>query len=141
MIIEMQYRLDEAVTGLRVGLYLQAARGDLILTTFDTDDEILYENHGTRPAGHYISRCSLPADLLNEGRYILGVNASSYRIRRYFQDDQALTFHVNATGAPGMHWPEARRGLIRPRLEWQIQEIAEPQTDLPGQKLLKRDQV
>jgi len=28
--------------------------------------------------------------LLNDGRYVLGVNASSYRIRRYFMDEQAL---------------------------------------------------
>ena len=61
-----------------------------------------------RPAGHYVSRCAVPADLLNEGRYVVGVNASSYRIRRYFQDEQALTFNVDAAGAPGMQWLELR---------------------------------
>jgi hypothetical protein len=43
----------------------------------------------TRPAGRYISRCVVPADFLNEGRYVLGLNASSFRIQRYFQDEQA----------------------------------------------------
>ena len=71
----------------------------------------------------YISKCRLPADLLNEGRYIVGINASAYRVKRYFQDEQALTFTVDATGAPGMQWPEPRLGPIRPRLEWQIQEL------------------
>ena len=51
-----------------------------------------FETHRVRPAGQYISRCEIPADFLNEGRYVLGVNASSYRVRRYFQDEQALTF-------------------------------------------------
>ena len=68
----------------------------------------------SRAAGHYISRCTIPADLLNEGRFVLGVNASSFRVKRYFQDEQALTFTVDAAGAPGMQWPEPRLGPIRP---------------------------
>ena len=63
----------------------------------------------------------MPADFLNEGRYVLGMNASSYRIRRYFQDEQALTFNVDASGAPGMQWMEPRQGPVRPRLEWVIE--------------------
>ena len=76
-----------------------------------------------RPAGHYLSRCTIPADFLNEGRFVIGVNASSYRVRRYFQDEKALTFTVDAIGAPGMQWPEPRMGAIRPRLDWQIEVL------------------
>ena len=130
MIIEMQYRLDEQITGLRIGLYLQTSRGEVVFTTFDVDDTDQYAAFSGRPAGHYISRCILPADLLNGGRYFIGVNASAYRIKRYFQDDQALNFNVNITGAPGTQWPEERKGLIRPRLEWQIQQVSEPQKSL-----------
>ncbi|MEW5870884.1 MAG: ABC transporter ATP-binding protein [Chloroflexota bacterium] len=118
--IEMQYCLDAPITGLRVGLYLQTARGELVFTSFDTDDIAQFESHTTRQAGSYVSRCEVPADFLNEGRYVLGVNASSYRVQRYFQDEQALTFTVDAAGAPGMQWPEVRQGLVRPRLNWQI---------------------
>jgi lipopolysaccharide transport system ATP-binding protein len=121
--IEMEYRLDAAITGLRVGIYLMSARGEFILTSFDTDDPGLFENFATRPAGHYTSRCVLPPDFLNEGRYILGVNASSFRVRRYFQDEQALAFSVDAAGAPGMQWPEPRIGPVRPRLEWKIEAV------------------
>jgi lipopolysaccharide transport system ATP-binding protein len=62
---------------------------------------------------------------MNEGRFVLGVNASVYRIRRYFQDDKALTFTVDATGAPGTQWPEKRLGLVRPQLDWNIESIEE----------------
>ena len=119
--IEVEYRLAAPLTGLRIGVYIGTARGEYVLTSFDTDDEHRFEKHGIRPAGHYVSRCVIPPDLLNGGRYFLGVNASSYRVRRYFMDEQALTFNVDATGAPGMQWLEARPGLIRPRLEWKIQ--------------------
>jgi len=121
--LEIEYTLDEPVTGLRIGIYLMTTRGEYVFTSFDTDDLELFETYSIRTAGHYISRCDIPANLLNEGSYCVGVNASSYRVRRYFQDDQALTFSVDAAGATGMQWPEPRLGLIRPRLNWEIEEI------------------
>jgi lipopolysaccharide transport system ATP-binding protein len=119
--IHMEYRLKEPITGLRIGLYLMTARGEYVFTSFDTDDPERFESLRTRPAGLYKSICNIPADMLNEGRYMLGVNASAYRIRRYFYDDQALTFNVDSANAPGTQWPELRLGPIRPRLDWQIQ--------------------
>ncbi len=121
--IELEYCLDAPLTGLRVGVYLMTTRGEYVFTSFDTDDPQQFESARMRPAGHYASRCVIPADFLNEGRYVLGVNASSFRIRRYFQDEQALTFTVDGAGAPGMQWPEPRLGPVRPRLEWQIEEL------------------
>jgi lipopolysaccharide transport system ATP-binding protein len=126
--VEVEYVLDDAVTGLRVGLYLVTARGEYVLASFDTDSQEQFAAHPVRLAGHYVSRCILPADFLNEGRYILGVNASSFRIRRYFQDEQALAFSVDATGAPGSQWAELRLGPVRPRLAWQIDGAKLPET-------------
>jgi lipopolysaccharide transport system ATP-binding protein len=119
--IEMEYALSAPLTGLRSGIYLSTARGEYVLTSFDTDDQKPFEKHGSRPAGHYVSGCVLPPDFLNGGRYTLGVNASSYRVRRYFMDEQALTFNVDTSGAPGMQWAEPRPGVLRPRLEWKIE--------------------
>ncbi len=124
LVCEIEYSLSAAVTGLRVGIYLMSTRGEYILTSFDTDDPEQFERMSVRPAGHYVSRCTLPADTLNEGRYVIGVNASSFRIKRYFQDEQALTFTVDAAGAPGMHWPEPRLGPVRPRLDWKIETVS-----------------
>jgi lipopolysaccharide transport system ATP-binding protein len=118
--IEVEYQLTAPITGLRVGLYLITARGEYVFASFDTDDPQEFENNRVRPAGHYVSRCTIPADFLNEGRYILGLNASSYRIKRYFQDEQALAFSIDATNAPGSQWPELRLGPVRPRLDWNI---------------------
>jgi homopolymeric O-antigen transport system ATP-binding protein len=121
--IEIEYRLDSPITGLRVGIYLLTMRGEYVFTSFDLDDPDKFEQHGNRPAGHYISRCTVPANTLNEGRYVLAVNASSFRIKRYFWDDHSLAFSVDATGAPGKHWPEPRMGPLRPALEWVIEYI------------------
>lgn len=121
--IEIEYTLAQPITGLRVGIYLMTMRGELVFTTFDTDDPALFEQYGERAEGHYVSRCTIPTDTLNEGRYAIGVNASSFRVKRYFHDERALAFNVDPTGAPGMHWPEQRLGMVRLRLDWQIEEI------------------
>jgi lipopolysaccharide transport system ATP-binding protein len=65
----------------------------------------------------------IPADIFNEGRYGLGVNASSFGVRRYFMDENALAFNVDISGAPGTQWPEPRVGPVRPRLEWKIEKL------------------
>lgn len=121
--VEVEYELQAPVTGLRIGIYLMSTRGEYIFTSFDTDEAERFEHLVSRPAGRYISRCTIPADFLNEGRLIIGMNASSYRVRRYFQDEKALTFTVDAIGAPGMQWPEPRMGAVRPRLDWEIEVL------------------
>lgn len=121
--IEVEYILDAPLTGLRVGIYLLTMRGDPVFTAFDTDNPQQYERFATRQAGHYISRCVIPENLLNEGRYVIGLNASSFLIRRYFQDEHALAFTVDGTGAPGKQWPERRLGPIRPALDWAIEQV------------------
>ena len=121
--LEFEYQLSAPVTGLRVGIYLSTMRGEYVLTSFDTDEPSLFEKHGTRNPAAYISRAVLPADIFNEGRYSVGVNASSFGVRRYFMDENALAFNVDISGAPGTQWPEPRVGPIRPRLEWKIEKL------------------
>ena len=121
--VEWEYQLDAPVTGLRVGMYLNTMRGEYVFTAFDTDDAKQYEQFGARQPGRYISRCTIPADFFNEGRYSLGVNASSFGVKRYFMDENALSFNVDISGAPGTQWPEIRQGPIRPRLDWKIEKL------------------
>jgi lipopolysaccharide transport system ATP-binding protein len=121
--VEWEYQLDAPITALRVGIYLSTMRGEYVFTSFDTDDAKQYEQFGARAAGRYVSRCEVPADFFNEGRYSLGVNASSFGVKRYFMDENALSFNVDISGAPGMQWAEVRQGPIRPRLNWKIEKL------------------
>lgn len=121
--IEVEYELSASITGLRIGVYLMTTRGEQVFTSFDTDTPELYERYPVRESGLYKSKFTLPPDFLNEGRYVLGVNASSFRVKRYFMDEQALTFNVDPAGAPGMQWQENRLGLVRPRLDWKIETL------------------
>jgi len=123
LIVEWEYQIDAPITGLRVGMYLSTMRGEYIFTAFDTDDVKQYEQFGARQAGRYISRCTIPADFFNEGRYSLGVNASSFGVKRYFMDENSLSFNVDISGAPGTQWPELRQGPVRPRFDWKIEKL------------------
>jgi lipopolysaccharide transport system ATP-binding protein len=123
--VEFEYQLRQSVTGLRVGLYLSTSRGEPVFTSFDTDAAARFEAWTNRPAGRYLSRCQFPGDLLNSGTFVLGVNASAFRIRSFFTDERALTLTVDPTGAPGSHWAEPRGGPLRPALEWEIAPIVE----------------
>jgi len=121
--VEWEYQISAPITGLRVGMYLSTMRGEYVFTAFDTDDAKQFEQFGARQAGRYISRCEIPADFFNEGRYALGVNASSFGVKRYFMDENALSFNVDISGAPGTQWPEVRQGPIRPRFNWKIEKL------------------
>ncbi|MQC26237.1 MAG: ABC transporter ATP-binding protein [Chloroflexi bacterium] len=121
--IEIEYELSEPIQGLRVGVYLQTIRGEIVFTSFDTDAPKTYEKFGSRAAGRFLSQAQIPANWLNEGQYVLGMNASAFRVRRFFYDERALAFNVDAMGAPGMQWTEPRQGLVRPQLDWAIKKV------------------
>jgi len=122
--IEFSYRLDQPISGLRVGVYLATSKGEPVFASFDTDSVDRFQALPVRPAGAYVSRCTVPANLLNEGRYVVGVNASAFRIRSYFTDEYALAFTVDGTGAVGSQWGEPRGGPLRPALQWEIESQA-----------------
>lgn len=123
--VEFEYQIKREITGLRVGMYLFTSRAEPIFTSFDTDETGRFEQLTNRQPGRYVSRATIPADLINEGRFVIGVNASSYRIQSYFTDEYALTFTADAAGTPGSHWPERRVGPVRPALVWEIEKLAE----------------
>jgi len=123
--VEFEYEVSEPIRDLRVGIYLSTSRGEPIFTSFDLDNRQRYETHRVRPAGRQRSRARIPGNMLNEGRYVLGVNASVYRIRSYFTEEHAMTFEVDGASAPGNQWPERRRGPLRPALDWELLESAD----------------
>ena len=68
-----------------------------------------------------MSRCHLPTNLFNQGRFVVSINASVCRVRRYFAEDHVLMFTVDADASPvGGHWPEDRGGALRMPLDWEI---------------------
>jgi len=120
--IELEYEVVKPIKGLRVGIYLLTSHGEFVFTSFDTDDPKKFSKYALREPGLYRSTVTIPENILNGGRFVLGMNASAYRIKTYFHDEQALAFNVDPSGAPGTQWPESRLGPIRPAFSWEIKK-------------------
>ena len=121
--IEITYQVREAVSDLRVGIFLYTFFGDLLFMSFDIDDRTRHKHHPVREPGHYVSRCHIPANVLNKGVFMVGVSASVAKVRRFFFDQNSVHFTVNETGGVATQWSEDRGGFFRPALEWDIERV------------------
>jgi lipopolysaccharide transport system ATP-binding protein len=77
-----------------------------------------------REPGRYVSRCTVPGDFLNFGQYFVSVGADFPMIQSHFFCDRSLSFLVERTGGVGGHIPDARSGMLRMRLPWDVDRVA-----------------
>jgi lipopolysaccharide transport system ATP-binding protein len=120
--IELKYRLTEPVPDFRVVFKLYTALGEVLFQTSDTDDPARHKRYLTRDAGEYISRCHIPANLLNKGVFVVGLGASTPHVRVFYLDHHVVRFSIDETGGVGSNWIEDRGGFFRPALDWEIEE-------------------
>jgi lipopolysaccharide transport system ATP-binding protein len=118
--IEIRYKIFQAIAYCRVGFLLSTFEGTLLFEAYDADDE---RNEGRREPGEYRVRCELPAHLLNPGRYIVSINAGIPNIKNLVFLEGVLALDVEDTGAVGSSMHTRRNGIIRPKLNWQLEEI------------------
>jgi lipopolysaccharide transport system ATP-binding protein len=118
--IEVEYRITEPIRDLRVQIKLSSNRGDLLFISTDTDHPTHHEQHRTRTPGHFVSRCNIPANLLNAGAFVVGISAAVFDVQRYFADDGCLKLTVNSAADPASLWGHSRDGFLRPALHWDI---------------------
>ncbi len=113
--VEIEYEILKSLPFCRVGILLTTVDGIPVFEAYDTDKE---EYAGPRKSGTFISRCKIPANLLNPGRFIISVNAGIPNNKNLAFIEGALTFDIEDIGAVGSHMHSKRKGIIRPRLEW-----------------------
>ncbi|MBA3768250.1 MAG: ABC transporter ATP-binding protein [Acidobacteria bacterium] len=118
--IEVEYLLRERVRDLRVGIFLYAVTGECIFGSFDVDEPERHEQYAYREPGHYTNICHIPANLLGQGKFTIGLNLGIYSIISYFSKDNLLVFDVDNTGSVGSQWQEPAAGYLRPKLDWEI---------------------
>jgi lipopolysaccharide transport system ATP-binding protein len=123
--VEVEYELTAPARELRVHVKLYSSMGELLFISSDRDDPSLYERHHLRPPGHYVSRCHIPANLLNRGGFVIGVSATSLHGGQLFADQYTLRFTVDATDGVGTQWPWDRNGFFRPALRWEVEQSAD----------------
>ena len=106
-------RVDSA----RVGFRLNTVDGVTIFTSEDSDTlgYINYRNHGS-----YAVKAVIPKDFLNEGSYFITVGCHVPMVQIIFLEENVLCFSVKSINGIGGFVDDKRKGIIRPKLEWNI---------------------
>jgi lipopolysaccharide transport system ATP-binding protein len=117
--IEIRYEVLQPLPHLRVGFRLLSSEGIEVFSSADTGNADW--RHRPRGVGHYVSRCKIPGNLLNEGLYMLTVGGDIPNVEGFFVEECAIRFGVEQTGGPGSHDPGNWPGVVCPQLDWEIE--------------------
>ena len=120
--VELKYELTEQVSNMRVGITLRTADDQWVCISYDRDDP---EKHGlySQEAGGYVARCTIPAHLLNDITYVVGLMANIRGQARLYHDLGLVEFSVDVTGGVGSHWARPRSGVVRPPFDWKTERV------------------
>ena len=118
--VELELEIGEPVKNLRLALRFVRSDGGIAFTTADLNAS--RELFSERPAGNFIERCWLPADLLNSGQYSVTVSADIPFVEIIFFVESAISFEAGDSGSHGgmlnEHWP----GAVQPKLAWEVRK-------------------
>ena len=111
--IEIDYDVHEPIRGMVVMGLLRRADG---VEVFESSDSDVDEWPDRRLPGSYRTGCSIPGNLLNEGRYTLTIYFLIPDVRFFARIQDALTFDVVDLGARGSEVAamQERRGVFAP---------------------------
>jgi lipopolysaccharide transport system ATP-binding protein len=121
--IEIEYQLLEPVRDLAVKIKLYSTLGELLFISWDIDELTRYKAYHLRTPGYYVSRCHIPANLLNRGSFVVGISVTIPNICRFFSDEYSARFAVDELGGVGAQWAVDRGGFFRPALEWDVERL------------------
>jgi lipopolysaccharide transport system ATP-binding protein len=117
--IEIEYQITERLTQFRLGMKVVTPDGTIAFSTSDSVDSA-YDD-GPRDPGHYLTRCLIPANLLNENFYNLTVSADIPTKDILFLEDSAIGFSAEQTGGLSARFPEKWPGVVCPQLKWETE--------------------
>src|SRR5262249_24481890 len=90
--VRLDFQIKSLLYGARVGFYVASHDGFVILETYDTDAQGLERK---RAPGAYTVSAVIPGQLLNEGRYQLGLNAGIPGTRNLCHLERVLVFSIH----------------------------------------------
>jgi len=117
-------------------------RDPAMVLVFDlaaSDTTVVFRSYSSDPSGNLgigdqpgrvAARCTIPANLLNSGRYVVGVRIILRGIDGIAYVPDALFFDVSSDHGEFAVTPlHGRPGVIAPGLGWELAEPAEPERD------------
>jgi len=126
ILIQVEYERLAAGNQLSGTLLLKDQIGSTVLMSSSTQ-ALGFQSAAmmTQPPGDYRLECRIPANLLNEGRYVVSVRIGHGLNQPVAIADDCLSFDVHDTGEQrGLYagnWP----GVVRPQLSWRNSRLAD----------------
>jgi lipopolysaccharide transport system ATP-binding protein len=80
-----------------------------------------------REPGDYTSVCTVPGRLFNAGRYSMSLYAArtaAGKVEIFDFLDRVMTFDIENSGGVGSYMPPQRRGVISPKLDWDLKPLS-----------------
>ena len=118
--VRMEFDLFRADEALCVGFDLATSDGAVLLRSYQTDLEP--ERWPKLANGRHTLECTIPAGLLNDGRYLISPRVSLHCVRWIVHTDAAVSFDAHLDHAVSPYAQFVRPGTIAPVLEWSLLE-------------------
>jgi lipopolysaccharide transport system ATP-binding protein len=116
--IEITYEARKTLRDMRFKLGLITQEGILAFQTTDHNQR----GKSVLGPGFYKARCTIPARLLNRGKYYVRLRASIAGTRLLVPNGEYLSFTMEGSGTYGSYYPENWPGVVAPQLQWQVDE-------------------
>ena len=114
--IELEYEVLQILKGAWIGFKMSTNNGEIVFCSGDHNFALNIPIN--RNPGIYKSRCHIPANLLNQGSYFIGLLGHIPGVQSLFDEDNVLCFEVaQQTDISG---GGRQPGIIRPNLLWEI---------------------
>ena len=114
--VEIEYTILKSLPSFRVALQFVTSEGTIAFHTSDSSDPSCPMTK--RSPGRHTTKCLVPGNLLNEGRYSLTLGVDIPHQKVLALEEAALGFIVEQTGGASARFREKWPGVVCPQLEW-----------------------
>jgi lipopolysaccharide transport system ATP-binding protein len=114
VIVEIKYRVNEKIPASRLIIQLKDSMG---VVAFTSTNQIQEQKEGKSP-GIYTSTCTIPGNLLNQGKYKVFVHMGIPGFKVLANNFFAIAFNTILMGNNGsldQNW----QGILAPQLKWE----------------------
>ena len=120
--VRMEVDLATVNEALCIGFDLTTGDGSLVLRSYQTDvDPTRWPKLSP---GRNQLECTIPAGLLNDGRYLVLPRVTIHCVRWIVQSDAAVSFEAHLDHAVSPYGQFVRPGVVAPVLDWHLVEGA-----------------
>jgi len=127
IMVTLEFDLAEVNSSFTAGFDLATIDGVVVFRSYLTD--VTDEPEKLLKPGRNAIRCTIPAGLLNSGRYLINLRIGLHWIKWIVYADDAMQFDVIADHGESLFLnDQARPGVVAPILHWEAVELSPYET-------------